>query len=374
MRRPQSTLLEELPLWVSIATVILFLLFGDQWLADLSNPLWLACLFVWLVGVVLWGAFAVVRHADCLAHTLGEPYGTLILTVSVISIEVAMISAVMLTGGENPTLARDTMYAVIMIVMNGMVGIMLLLGGIRYHEQQFNLLGAKAFFSLIIPLSVLGLVLPSFTESTIDATLTSGQTITLIALTIALYVVFLGVQTMRHRAYFLAPEDERVENDEAIEHDHLVMRVRPVGYHVACLVAYLVPIVLLAKKLAVPLEYSISVAGAPAALGGVLVAAIVLSPEGLAAVKAALQNRLQRSVNLSLGSVVATIGLTIPAVLIIGLVLDTPVVLGLDAANVWMLLLTLGVGVLTFGSSRTNVLQGAVHLVLFVAYIVLIFD
>ena len=162
---------QEWLLGVAYATTAVFLLFGKPWLADLSNPFWLAFMLVWLFGVILLAAFAVVHHAESIAVKLGEPLGTLILTLSVIGIEVMMISAVMLTGEGKPTLARDTMFSIVMIVLNGMVGISLLMGGLRHHEQEYNLQGANAFLSLLVPLTVLGLILPDFTRSSPGPTL-----------------------------------------------------------------------------------------------------------------------------------------------------------------------------------------------------------
>lgn len=350
-------------------TLILFLIFGDGWLADLSDPLWLGLMFTWLFAAILWGAIRVVHHADCLAVKLGEPYGTLILTLSVISIEVLMILALMLTGSNNPTLARDTMFAVVMIVLNGMVGISLLLGAIRYREQCYNLQGANAYLGLIIPLAVLSMVLPNFTISTPEPTLNGFQTLFLILTSSALYGIFLVIQTSRHSGYFtIQGEDDSVNND-----DHHGLVLRPIPFHFLLLAAYLIPVVLMAKKLAIPLNYGIEQLGAPVALGGFVVAALVLTPEALGAVGAALHDRLQRSVNILLGSVLATIGLTVPAVLTIGLATGKKVELGLQGADMTMLLLTLVVAIVTFSSDRTNVLQGSIHLVLFFAYLMLIF-
>jgi len=364
-----AVLSAELPLVPIAGTAILFLVFGERWLADLSNPLWLAFMFAWLFAAILWAAIRVVHHADCLAVTLGEPYGTLILTLSVTSIEVLMISALMLTGANNPALARDTMFAVVMVVMNGMVGISLLLGAIRYREQSYNLQGANAYLSAIIPLAVLSMVLPNFTISTAEPTLTGFQALFLILTSTALYVVFLVIQTSRHSGYFTMMNEE--DPGDKCKHEGLVIRSIP--FHFLLLIGYLIPVVLMAKKFAIPVDHGIEQLGAPAALGGFVVAALVLTPEALGAIRAALNNRLQRSVNIFLGSVLATIGLTVPAVLTISLVLEKEVELGLQGADTILLLLTLAVSIVTFSSNRTNVLQGSVHLVLFLAYLMLIF-
>jgi len=366
-------LVSESALVIGVLAAIVFGIFGSVWLGTATGLL-LAGLTAILFAVILAAAFGVVRHADALAVLLGEPYGTLILTLSVISIEVMMISAVMLTGTENPTLARETMYAVVMIVLNGMVGLTLILGGLRHHEQEYNLQGANAFIALILPLAVLVLILPNYTRSTEGPTLSTPQEIFLFVICIGLYAVFLAVQTVRHRSYFLAPRAASDPDAPDLEDEHPGLVLRGAWIHAALLVAYLVPIVYLAKMLAIPIDIGINRFGAPAALGGFVVAVLVLSPEVLSAIRAALANRLQRSVNIFLGSVAATIALTVPAVLVISMATGKQVTLGLPPVDSLLLLLTLAVSIVTFSSGRTNVLQGAVHLVLFFAYLVLIFD
>jgi Ca2+:H+ antiporter len=195
---------------VSIATTTLFLVFGNRWLADLSDPVWFAFLLGWLFTAILVSAFAVVRHAEGLAVRLGEPFGTLVLTLSMSRMEMMMIAAVMYTGQGGSSLARDTMLAIVMIVLNGLVGTSLLFGGLRYHEQTYNLYGANAFLAVILPLSVLGLVLPRFTVSSPGPTLSPLQSLFLIFMSVALYGVFLAIQTMRHRDYFVSPSPARL--------------------------------------------------------------------------------------------------------------------------------------------------------------------
>lgn len=355
----------EWPLLPIYATGAAFFVF-DEALGPGSLG-WTAFLVVWLFATMLAAAFGVVRHSDCLAHLFGEPFGTLILTLAITAIEVMLISAVMLHGPEVSTLARDTMFAVIMIVFNGMVGVSLLVGGLRYHEQGYNLQGANAFLAVTLPLAVLGLVLPNFTASP-NQTLSTLHEMFLAVMSLALYAVFLAAQTLRHRRYFLEPGAVE-EAPEAAAPD-----LRPAAYHGGLLLLYIVPVVLLSKKIAVPLDFSVKALGAPVALVGFLTAALVLSPESLSAVRAALANQLQRSMNLLLGSVLASISLTIPAVLVIGMLTERTVVLGLDALDAVLLVLTLGVATLTFASGRTNVVLGAVHLVLFFTYLVLIFE
>ncbi|MCP4381286.1 MAG: calcium:proton antiporter [Hyphomicrobiales bacterium] len=366
-----SALRSEAAFIVATITTAVMYTIGEVWFHDLSNPLVLTGLFAWIFGSMIWSAFAAVRHADGLAELLGEPYGTLILTISVISIEVSVIAAIMLTGEASPTLARDTMLAVLMIVMNGMVGVALLIGGIRYREQAYNLDGARSFLAVLIMLATIALILPRFTTSTDDPSLTSAQAILFSVATVALYGVFLGIQTVRHSGFFLSPElPVSVDNETA----HAGHATGSVGFHAVMLVLTLLPIVLLSKKLAILIDTGIAALAAPLALGGVLVALLVLSPEGLAAFRAAAENRLQRAVNICLGSALATIGLTVPAVLAIGLLTDTHVVLGLGGTELVLLVLTLILSMMTFGGAKTNILQGAIHLVLFFVYMVLIFD
>ena len=370
-----NALRKEWPLLVSGAATLLFLLFGGRWLADLSNIAWFAVMLTVLFAVIMIAAFAVVRHAEALAELLGEPYGTLVLTVSMSGMEMMMIAAVMLAGHGGASLARDTMLAILMIVLNGLVGACLLVGALRYHEQTYNLYGVNAFLAVIVPLAVLGLVLPSYTVSTSGPTLSLMQSVFLVVMSLGLYAVFLAMQTRRHSDYFVMPEAARTgtAGESAVEepaHDP----PRSIAYHVALLIAYAVPIVLLAKQIAVPVDYGIEVLRAPASLGGLLVAVLILSPESMAAIRAARANRIQRSINLALGTALTSISLTIPAVLIIGFVSERTIVLGLDPASTILLLLTLVVSMLTFALERTNVLLGAVHLLLFVAYLMLAFD
>ncbi len=363
----------ELALWVGAVTAALFMAFGDGWLTDLSNPIWYGFLFVWLFAIMLWLAFGVVRHADSLAVILGEPYGTLILTVSVISIEVIMISAVMLTGENNPTLGRDTLFAVLMIVLNGMLGITLLIGGLRHREQSYNLRGASTYLGVIIPLAGLGLILPRYMPAAPGGQVTPLVAVWLILVSITLYGAFLWIQTLRHSGFFRQPSP-RDGTSELLADEHGDIQVRSLGYHALLLPLTMLPIVLLSKKMAVLVDHGIATVGAPQALGGFLVAVLVLSPEGMAAIKSALNNQLQRTMNIALGSALSTIGLTIPAILGISLVTGATVELGLGGAEGHLLMFTLLVAVVNFAMERTNVLHGLIHLVLFLTYLVLIFD
>jgi Ca2+:H+ antiporter len=372
-RRVADLLRREKALLPGLVTAGVFLVFGETWLGDLSNPVWFGFVMVWLFLAILTSALAVVHHAEHLAVRLGEPLGTLLLTLAVIGIEVTMIAAVMLTGEGNPTVARDAMYAVVLIVLNGMVGMCLLLGGLRYHEQSYNLQGANAFLAVIVPLCVLDLVLPSFTQSSPGPTLSPLHSAFFILMSIGLYGVFLAIQTTRHRDYFMPPAADGRSGRGATD-EHVRADSHSVAYHVPLLVVYLLLVIVLSEKIAIPIDYGIHVLHAPPALGGFLVSILVLSPESVASVRAALANQLQRSVNLLLGSVLASISLTIPAALAVGFVTHQRVDIGLEPVDMVLLVLTLGVSTLTFASPRTNVLLGAVHLLLFVAYLMLLFE
>ncbi|MBL4767689.1 MAG: calcium:proton antiporter [Rhodobacteraceae bacterium] len=362
---------------LGVIAVAVFQFGGDAWLVDLNSPTLASFIFVGLFSVVLWSSFGVVRHADALADLLGEPFGTLILTVSVIGIEVSLIAAVMLSGDSAPTLARDTMFAVLMIVLNGLIGASLLFGGLRHGTQEYNLEGARAFLAVLLPLAVLSLVLPGYTVSTPDLSYSPLQAMFFIAAITLLYMIFLGVQTVRHRGFFKQPKNPNPVTiaglDQAEDH-HLHGPLRSLPFHAVMLVLTLLPIILLSKRVAKLVDFGILEVGAPAALGGVLIALLILTPESMAAVKAAMANQLQRCVNLLLGSALASIGMTVPAVLLIGLVIGEPVPLGLDNVSLIMLLLTLMVSTMTFAGSRTSILQGAVHLVLFFVYLMLVFS
>ena len=360
----------EWPLALAVLTLTLALL-GKGWIASaLGQPALLVALLAVICSVILAAAVAIVRHADVLAHRLGEPAGTLLLTLAITGLEVAMVAFVMSTGVEKPTLARDTMFAVVMLVLNGFMGLALLLGGLRHREQPYNLQSANAFLVMIIPLTVLGLILPNYTHATLGPTLSTFQMVFLSLMSVGIYAIFLFVQNQRHRGFFMMPEEMAEVATEATEHES----PRSTFYHALMLAAYGLPLVLLAKQMAAPLDAMVEKLGAPAALGGFLMAVLVLTPESLAAIRAAQANQLQRSVNILLGSVLASIGLTIPLVIAVSLITGRALVLGVDASATVMLMLTLITSTLTFSSPRTNILLGCVHLLLFAAYLLLMFD
>ncbi len=368
----------EAPVLAGAATTVIFFTVGKDWADNFVHPALTAALFAWLFAAMMWCAFGVVRHAEVLAEVLGEPFGTLILTIAVISIEVAIMATVMLHGGPNPTLPRDTVFAVLMIVLNGMVGFSVVVGALKHRQQQYNLQGALAFLAVISCLAVLALVLPTFTTSTKGPTLSVLQATIFGVLTAGIYAGFLGIQTTRHRGFFmeLAATGDSADGAHA-KAGHAPGQGGPrypIPLHALLLLLTLLPVVLLSKPLAHIIDYGIEVMHAPTALGGIIIAVLVLSPEGLTSFQAAHRNQLQRSVNLSLGSALSTIGLTIPSMLAISLITGTPLELGLAPADAVLLLLTLFIAQMTFSGAPTNILLGSVHLVLFATFIVLIFN
>jgi Ca2+:H+ antiporter len=361
---------QERFLVISVLTTIAFYLFSDSLFGGLSDTYRLALIFFWLFSAVLGSALAVVRHADHIAERLGEPYGTLILTLCITSIEVVSITAIMLHGANNPTLARDTLFAVTMIVLNGMVGLSLLLGGWRYHEQYYNLQGANTYLGVIIPLGVLCLVLPNFTVvQSGPPKLSFAERIFVATVSLGLYAAFLFLQTSRHRAYFAA--EEHVKEAPTPE---TPTSGPPLAWHAVLLAIYMALVVYLAEKLAPPVDYVVETMGKPAAFAGLAMAVLVATPEIVSAVRAAGKNNLQRSMNIFLGSVLSTIGLTIPAIIVISELTLHPIQLGLEHTDLLLFVLTLLLCTVTFSSGRTNILQGGVHLILFAAYIFFIFQ
>ena len=360
----------EWPLALALVTWLLALLGKNEIAAALTHPVILIAWLALLCAVILTAAIAIVRHADVLAHRLGEPAGTLLLTLAVTGLEVAMVAFVMSTGDEKPTLARDTVFAVVMLVLNGFMGLALLLGGLRHHQQKYNLQSANAFLVMILPLTVLGLVLPNFTRATQGPTLSTFQMVFLSLMSVAIYTIFLLIQNRRHRGFFMMPtEDTDSTTTEPASHSP-----RSTFYHAAMLGFYGLPLVILAKQMAAPLDATVLKLGAPPALAGFVMAVLVLTPESIAAIRAALANQLQRSVNVLLGSVLASIGLTVPSVILVSIITGRSLILGLDAASTVMLLLSLLTSFLTFSLPRTNLLLGCIHLLLFGTYLMLMFD
>jgi Ca2+:H+ antiporter len=316
-----------------------------------------------LIGAVI----AAVHHAEVVAHRVGEPFGTLVLAIAVTIIEVALILSMMLAGGpDTAVLPRDTIFSAVMIICNGVVGICLLLGGLRHHEQSFRLEGANSGLATLIALSTLSLVLPSFTVSAPGPSYTVAQLAFAGVASLTLWGTFVFVQTVRHRDYFLPTGNVADENLHAEPPS-----VRLAWASFGVLLVSLVAVVGLAKVLSPTIERAVAAAGAPKATLGIAIALLVLLPETWAAVRAAYADRLQTSINLALGSALASIGLTIPAVALAAVLLDIKLLLGLGAKDLVLLTLTFLVAAFTLATGRTNIMLGAVHVVIFAAFLFL---
>ncbi|MEZ5730240.1 MAG: ionic transporter y4hA [Burkholderiaceae bacterium] len=369
MRALQAMKSEWPPIAGLLALAVLSTL-GEGVLTSAKLPGTRAIAFVVLVVLIMGCAFRAIAHAGELGHRLGEPQGSLLLTLSILAIEVPLIVLVMVTGKADPTMARDTIFAGLMLTMNGVVGVVLLAGGLRHRLQEFNLEGARAYLAALIPLAVIGLVLPNFTKAG-TGMLDDSQSFAVGAATVLFYLIFLGIQTTRHREFFA--DIEHGASGAPADAGHATAPMRS-HWHFLLLIATLAIIIALGRELARIVDYGINRMGLPTALGGILIATLTLLPESVSAFRAALSDKLQHSVNVFLGGALSTIGLTIPAVLIFGMASGYRVVLGLRGTDLVLLLLTLFVSTLTFGGVRTNVLQGAVHLLIFLIYLVFIFS
>jgi Ca2+:H+ antiporter len=354
---------QTLPRWSIAAPIISWLLLAG--LAAGAGDAFGIYYTVLLVAGLLGGVLAAVFHAEIVAHKVGEPYGTLVLALAVTAIEVALIVSLMIAGGEATAgLARDTVFAAVMIILNGMVGLCILAGAGRHGEQTFGLYGVSAALATLAAISVLTMVLPNYTTTTPGPSYSASQLAFIAVVSLVLYGTFVLVQTVRHRDYFL-PEAAAGDEETHAPPPPVKMAWISAGLLLACLGG----VVLLAKSLSPTLEAAVVAIGAPKALVGIIIAAVVLLPEGIAAYQAARANRLQTSLNLALGSALASIGLTIPAVAIVSLVTGWTLSLGIDVKSTVLLVLSIIVATLSLGTGRTTVMQGTVHLVIFAAYL-----
>jgi Ca2+:H+ antiporter len=321
------------------------------------------------VAALVLSVLAAVHHAEVVAHRVGEPFGTLVLALAVTVIEAALVVSMMLAGGpEKATLARDSVYAAVMIICTGVVGACVLAGALRHREQSFRVEGAGPALAALVTLATMVLILPAFTTSTPGPSYSTAQLAFTALASLALWAVFVFVQTIRHRDYFLPPD---APADESVHAAPPTSRQAWLSF--TLLLVSLVAVVGLAKLLSPAIEAAVEAAGAPQAAIGVAIAAIVLLPEAMAALRAALADRLQTSMNLALGSALACIGLTIPAVAVASVWLDLPLALGLEPMDVALLVLTFLVSTITLGTGRTHLMQGAVHVVIFAAFLFLTF-
>ena len=341
----------------------------------LSAVILYACLSLSATGIVTFGIFIVmmsavitsVHHAEVIAHRLGEPFGTLVLALAVTVIETSLILSIMFTdSGKNASLPRDTIYSAVMIICNGVVGLSLLIGGLHHKEQLFRIEGTGSGFAALATLSILVLVMPLFTISSAEGTYTNSQLIFIALSSLALWLVFIFIQTIRHRDYFLpsiSVDDESVHAPPPTQSQAWIS--------FALMLVSLFSVVGLAKLLSPFIKSIVTVYDAPEAAVGIVIAMIVLLPETWAALRAAKADRLQTSMNLAIGSALASIGLTIPLVVIFSVIYKIDLVLGIDTKDVVLLSLTFLVGSITLGSGKTNMMQGAIHILLFAAFLFL---
>lgn len=343
----------------------------------------LVALLAGIVTVVIVCAFGVVIEAEHLARRLGDPYGTLILTLSIVMIEVILISAVMLGPGEHATIARDSVMAVSMIILNLVIGLALLIGGLRRGGLRPNRTGASTYLSLLIVLVGVAFAVPGLIGT--DGAYTPGQAIPLAALTVLLYAFFLSRQTGRQRADFQeisavraapavgdgrdAEPGAEPSASEALSQHRTEIIVRS-----SILVVTVVPIVLLSHDMAALLDDGLDRLGAPVALSGILIAMIVFLPETITTIRAAVAGEAQRVINLCHGALVSTVGVTIPAVLVIGLLTGRTVVLAETPTNLVLLGITLMLSIATFSARRVTALHGAAHLMAFLVYGLTVFS
>ena len=372
--------LVPLTTWLRLAgswlVVGLFFFLGDDLLGGPLDPLNASWIFLLLFSTILIASFGVVHEADHLAGQLGEPYGTLILTLSIVSIEVILIASMLLGPGDLPTIGRDSIFAVMMIIMNLVIGLCLIVGSARNGEQEYNAQGAGSYVSMIVLLTGIALLLPNFTSRAGEFSATQAVGISLI--TLLLYAAFLGMQMKSHRRLFIQPPAGCMHVPQVREAGQEPLQGPPLDkreliLRTLVLLGLILPIVLLAHYLAVVTDYGIEKAGAPVAVGGVLIAIIVFTPESITAVKAALNNEMQRALNLCLGAFVSTVGLTVPAVLVIGLVTHKQVIMGLSGAEMLLFAITALLTLLSFNGQRTSAIQGFMHLATFVVFGLLLF-
>ena len=322
----------------------------------------LLCLVALMATVIV-----AVHHAEVVAHRVGEPLGTLILALAVTVIETALIVSMMASGGKDTAvLTRDAIYSAVMIICNGVIGLCVLVGGLAHREQTFRVEGAGAGLAALMVMATLTLVLPVYTTSTGPGTYSASQLAFVAMASAALWSIFVFIQTVRHRQYFL-PEGDASDPDEHAE----APAVRDAWISFALLVVSLVTVVGLAKLLSPMIERAVALANAPRIVVGIVIAALVLLPETWAAVRAARADRLQNSMNLAIGSALASIGLTVPAVVVASAIFRFPLVLGLEPKDMVLLVLTFVVSAVTLGTGRTYLMQGAVHLELFAAFLFL---
>lgn len=365
MAFPKTSFIKtDFPVWpgffIGWASVVLFSWIDAPKISSIPSVL----LFSWLFATILWCAFGVVRNANFLALALGEPYGTLILTLSVVMIEVILICSTMAGSGDSEiiaTIGRDAIISVMMIIMNGVFGLCLLIGGWRYRIQSFNRNGSSTYLGIIIPLTIVTLIIPALLAFPGNGSLSLLQSIVFATIITIFYSVFLMLQTGKYRTFFIHRPERQATSQLTSQGS--------VWHNTALMVLYMLPIMLLAEHLAIFIDLGLAKVGAPATIGGFIIALIVFTPEAITACKAAAGNELQRVINLCHGAFASTVGLTVPAIIAAGLLFGHKVVLAASTVDIAMVLSTLLLTFVTFSAPRTNIVHGCAHLSLFLIYI-----
>lgn len=373
-----KTIIRLLIIWI---VVIGLMLFDQQIFRTTFSPIAAFTLFMVLLATILTASFGVVKEADELAHKLGEPFGTLILTLSIVTIEVVLIAAVMLGPAESPTIGKDSIFSVMMIIMNLVVGLCILLGSAQYKEQEYNAQGTLSYFSMIVILGATSLLLPNFIQGAGNGAYTTLQAIFISTIIILVYMAFLYYQLKDYSHLYVQPERGKLEIEYPKQDQNPIhgesnksQSKKEIWIRSALLILMILPIVLLSHQMAVVVDYGIATAKLPVALGGILIAIIVFTPESITAIKAAINNEFQRSINLCHGAFVSTVGLTVPAVLLIGLLKGKLVLFGLTSTETVLFTMTLLLSLISFLGKRTTPILGIIHLALFAIYMMLVFN
>lgn len=375
----KNTIIRLILIWLM---VFIFMFFGKSIEGLYGNNTLAIGIFVLVLATIIGAAFGVVKEADELAHKLGEPYGTLILTLSIVSIEVILIVAMMFGPEDNPTIGKDSIFSVMMIIMNLVLGLCILLGGLRHGEQEYNAQGTITYLSMIIMLGGISMMIPNFIEGKGNGEFTTVQAASISGLVILLYGFFLAYQMKGYRHLYIQPKpgqmeilfSQRNESQQTDGHGNEKVSKKEVLLRTLVLLGMILPIVLLSHNLATLVDYGIKEMNLPPLLGGVLIAIIVFTPESMTAVKAAMNNEFQRAINLCHGAFVSTVGLTVPAVLIIGLIASKTVLFGMTTTETILFVITLILSMLSFSGRRTAPIVGIMHLVLFAVFVILIFN
>lgn len=355
----------ELSTVIAFVSLLIIFLFVDFKAGVLSSISVSIIFFLLVLAIILYAAIGVVHHAEALAHLFGEPYGTLILTLSAVAVEIIMVLAMIFHGDPDPTLARDTVFSTLMILVNGLVGISLFLGGMKFREQKYNFKSTNSFLTLIIVMFSLGFFFPTFLKPE------SLQTyfVFIIITFLVVYFFFLRLQTKEHSYFFSYTADAKSAGSE----HEFKKKLQSKKYHIALLIITITLVSVLAHYLSIAVDNLSDINHLPSEFGAIIIAIVIVSPEGLTAIRAALKNDMQRTINISLGSTISTIALTIPAILFVCMFAHRDISMGLTPVQSILIVTSIFISLITTKTGETNALQGLVHFVLFVTYIVLIF-